>query len=99
MKVFINSVETAKLKKFQWKLGNQFLCRLIGISLDEADDGDIAVYPVYRAIGIHTYPGQLILSIPMFKKELMVSFSGRGIETIVTNADKLTASHVGKEEE
>ena len=98
MKIYLNSKYLSKLKNFQLRQGNNFLCRLIGVSLEEDGKGTLDVYPVYRAIGIHNHPGQVILSFPWFQKEILISFSGRGIETLVVPADRLQPSDVGKEQ-
>ena len=97
MNIYHNSQFLSKLKNFVLKQDNQFVCRLIGIALEEDARGAIEVYPVYRSIGIHHYPGQLILSLPWFKKELLVSLSRRGVETITADADQLRRSDAGKE--
>jgi hypothetical protein len=99
MKIFHNTQLMARLRRFQLRQGNNFLCRLIGISLEEDGQGTIDVYPVYRTIGIHRHSGQIIISFPWFKKEILVSFSCRGIEVVAVPSEQLELQHsdAGKE--
>lgn len=99
MKIYQNAKLVSKLKRFHLQQGSNFLCRLIGISLEEDGQGTIDVYPVYRTIGIHRHPGQIIISFPWFKKEVLVSFSGRGIEVVAVPSEQLELQHsdAGKE--
>lgn len=89
MKIYHNFQYLSKLKRFKFKQDDWFFCRLIGISLEESENDTLEVLPVYRSLGIAKYPGQLILSVPLFRKDLLISFSGRGIEITTVDADQL----------
>lgn len=90
MNIYANNT-IQKLKHFKLRQGNWYLCRLIGISLEE-NNNQIEVFPVYRSIGIERHPGQIVFVLPWFKKDILISFSGRGIETMLVDANDLIKS-------
>ena len=93
MKIYLNNKLVASLKWFHLRQSRNFFCRLTGISLEENGQGTIDVYPVYQTIGIYRHPGQTIISFPWFKKEVLISFSGRGIEVVALPSEQLKLQH------
>ena len=88
MKIYLNAQLLSSLKRFHLRQGHNFFCRLVGISLEEDGTGTIDIYPVYRSLGFQHHKGQTILFFPWFKKEILVSFSNRGIEVIAVPVEE-----------
>lgn len=89
MKIFHNSQYLSKLRPFVLKNKENFLNFLIGINLDEDENGDIHLYPVYRCLRIFKLNEALLIEIPLFKKGLLVVLEKYHIKILLLSASNL----------
>ena len=98
MRIYADGKLLHNFRKLLFRSEQSFLGKLIGfnVSLDAADK--VHVYPVYRhALAFDRRPGQLIIELALgTDKSLIVSISGRGIETRIL---KPNISDIGKEDQ
>ena len=96
MKIYSNSTLSSQFQRVRFKTENGYLGKLVGINIVD-EDRNVYVNPVYRyLLRIERHPGQLLIEIALgLDRSLIISFSGRGIETQIITP---TISDIGKEE-
>lgn len=96
MKIYHNSSIVAVLKRFIPHKGGDYLNHLVGIDLQEYPDGEINVFPVYRALRFRKVPDGRLVEIPFRKKQLVILISKDGIYHEFVAESQLHLSDVGK---
>jgi len=95
MKIYHNSTIVAVLKRFIPHKGGDYLNHLVWIDLQEYPDGEINVFPVYRALRFRKIPDGRLIEIPFRKKQLVILISKDGIYHEFVAESQLHLSDVG----
>lgn len=98
MRIYHNSQFTSELRGFVFKNQGDLLNLLIGINLQEDEQGNIHVYPVYRGIRFVRFPDCHLIEIPLFQKSLIIVFEKWRIRMMLLKASNLVDSDVGNHE-
>ncbi len=95
MKIYHNARLVAALKRFIPHRNGDWLNRLIGINLEEDQQGDINVYPVYRSLQVRRFKEGVLIQTPLFNMQLLILIDRSGIHCKFLEASELSHSDVG----
>lgn len=98
MKIYHNSQLTSKLRGFVFKNQGDWINLLIGINLQEDEQGNIHVYPVYRGIRFISLSDCQVIEIPLFQKSLVIALEKWRLRVMMLKASDLVDSDVGNHE-
>lgn len=89
MKIYHNSQYKSKLRMFVFKNNGGWLNFLIGVNLEEDQQGDIHIYPVYRGVRLVRMPDCQLIEIPIFQKGLLIVMEKWRLRILLLDANEL----------